>query len=210
MNTSETLIFNPLLLSGTSSIIIFEILNRLKVLKNKSSDLSDQIVMVLLMCTILMELNCWQDYEHCVKSAGIWSFSGPHFSAFGLITEIYRVNLSIQSECGKMRTRKTSNTNTYAVKLISANTNLDKIFKTPWTYFATAVGILKQLSTFPFPQITQIKENLLRKLITNFLFEPKWRNSNWTFPFWIKWSQWQGEYIDNFKTLSSKRYSWKL
>ena len=132
MNTSETLFFNPLLLSGTSSIIIFEILNRLKVLKNKSSDLSDQIVMVLLMCTILMELNCLQDYEHCVKSAGIWGFTGPHFSAFGLITEIYRLNLSIQSECGKMRTRKTSNTNTfYAVELISADTNLDKIFKTP-------------------------------------------------------------------------------
>ena len=36
-------------------------------------------------------------------------FSGPYFSAFGLNMEIYKVNLRIQSECGKIRTRKTPN-----------------------------------------------------------------------------------------------------
>ena len=35
-------------------------------------------------------------------------FSGPYFPAFGLNTEIYGVNLRIQSECGKIRTRKNS------------------------------------------------------------------------------------------------------
>ena len=35
-------------------------------------------------------------------------FSGLHFPVFGLNTEIYRVNLRIQSECRKIRTRKTS------------------------------------------------------------------------------------------------------
>ena len=36
-------------------------------------------------------------------------FSGPHFPAFGLNTEIYySVNLRIQSECGNMRTRRNS------------------------------------------------------------------------------------------------------
>ena len=43
---------------------------------------------------------------HCVKSVRIQSFSGPHFPAFGLNTETYRVNLHIQSGYGKMRTRK--------------------------------------------------------------------------------------------------------
>ena len=34
-------------------------------------------------------------------------FSGSYFPVFGLNTEIYRVNLCIQSEYGKIRTRKT-------------------------------------------------------------------------------------------------------
>ena len=33
-------------------------------------------------------------------------FSGPYFPAFGLNTDRYSVSLCIQSECGKMRTRK--------------------------------------------------------------------------------------------------------
>ena len=47
---------------------------------------------------------------HCVKSVRIWSCYGPHFPAFGLNTERYSVSLRIQSECGKMRTRLTPNT----------------------------------------------------------------------------------------------------
>ena len=47
---------------------------------------------------------------HCVKGVFIWSFSGPHFPAFGLTTERYSVSYRIQSECGKVRTRKTPNT----------------------------------------------------------------------------------------------------
>ena len=35
-------------------------------------------------------------------------FSGPYFPAFGLNTERYEVSLRIQSECGKIRTRKKS------------------------------------------------------------------------------------------------------
>ena len=65
MNTSETLFFHPLLLSGKSSIIVFEIRNRLVLLKNKSLGLTEQVLMVRLMCIILMELNCLQDYELC-------------------------------------------------------------------------------------------------------------------------------------------------
>ena len=50
---------------------------------------------------------------HCVKSVRIWSYSGPHFPAFGLNTERYGESLRIQSECGKIRTRITPNTNTF-------------------------------------------------------------------------------------------------
>ena len=48
--------------------------------------------------------------KHCVKSVHIRSYSDPHFPAFGL-------NNRIQSDCGKMETRLTPNTDTfYAVK----------------------------------------------------------------------------------------------
>ena len=43
-----------------------------------------------------------------VKSFRILSFSGPYFPAFGLNTKRYEVSLRIQSECGKIRTRKNS------------------------------------------------------------------------------------------------------
>ena len=43
------------------------------------------------------------------KEALIRSFSRPYFPAYGLNTEIYLVNLLIQSKCGKIRSRKTPN-----------------------------------------------------------------------------------------------------
>ena len=51
--------------------------------------------------------------SHCVKSVRTRSFSGPDFPAFRLHMERYSVSLRIQSECGKIRTRKTPNTNTF-------------------------------------------------------------------------------------------------
>ena len=51
--------------------------------------------------------------HHCVKSARIRSFSGPYFHAFGLSMERHGVPLYIQFECGKIRTRKTPNADTF-------------------------------------------------------------------------------------------------
>ena len=48
-----------------------------------------------------------------IKSVRVRSFSGPYFPAFGLNTEVYSVNLHIQSECGKIRPRKTPNADTF-------------------------------------------------------------------------------------------------
>ena len=45
---------------------------------------------------------------HCVKSIPIWNYYGPYFTAFGLKMEIYEINVRIQSECSKIRTRKTN------------------------------------------------------------------------------------------------------
>ena len=45
----------------------------------------------------------------CLYSELFWSV----FSALGLNMENYRINLHIQSECGKVWTRKTSNTDTF-------------------------------------------------------------------------------------------------
>ena len=56
---------------------------------------------------------------HCVKSVRIRSYSGPHFPAFELNTERYRVSLHFQSQCGKMRTRITPNTVTFYAVVVS-------------------------------------------------------------------------------------------
>ena len=58
-----------------------------------------------------------QKVKHSVQNVRIRNYSGPHFLAFGLNTERYGVSLRIQSECGKIRTRTTPNTDTfYAVR----------------------------------------------------------------------------------------------
>ena len=52
-------------------------------------------------------------YFLCLKIARTESFSGPLSSTFGLNKERYTVFLRIQSECGKIRTRKTQNTDNF-------------------------------------------------------------------------------------------------
>ena len=63
-----------------------------------------------------------------VKSVRIWSYSGPHFPhfpAFGPNMGRYGVSLRIQSKCGKMWTRITTNSDTfYAVKAVNKLLNL--------------------------------------------------------------------------------------
>ena len=59
-----------------------------------------------------LQINIFGD-DHCVKSVRIRSHSGLHFPVFRLNTERYEVSLRIQSECGKIRTRITLNTDTF-------------------------------------------------------------------------------------------------
>ena len=60
-----------------------------------------------------MEIKQFKKLMDCVKSVRICSFSGPHFPKFGLNTEGYGVSFRIQSECGKIQTSKTPNTDTF-------------------------------------------------------------------------------------------------
>ena len=54
-----------------------------------------------------------------MKGVSIRRFSGPYFSAFGLNTRRYEVSLCIQSKYGKIRTRKTPNTDTSHAVLLA-------------------------------------------------------------------------------------------
>ena len=60
---------------------------------------------------------------HCVKSVSIRSYSGPHFSAFGLNTERYSVYLCIQSRCWKIWPRTTPNTDTFCAAYVYLGLN---------------------------------------------------------------------------------------
>ena len=51
--------------------------------------------------------------QYYVKSVRVQSYSCPYFPEFGLNTERHEVSLHIQSECGKIRTRITPNTDTF-------------------------------------------------------------------------------------------------
>ena len=55
---------------------------------------------------VYMGLGYIPELHRKVSKYGV--FSGPHFRAFGLNTEIYGVKLRIKSKCGKIRTRKSS------------------------------------------------------------------------------------------------------
>ena len=65
--------------------------------------------MLLYLLRNLPRLDPW----YCVKSVRICSYSGTYFPIFGLNTERYGVCLCIHSECGKIRTRITPNTDTF-------------------------------------------------------------------------------------------------
>ena len=57
-------------------------------------------------------------HARCLKNVRIRSFSGPYFPTLELNREKYSVSLRIQPECGKIRTRKTPNTDPfYAVSI---------------------------------------------------------------------------------------------
>ena len=68
-------------------------------------------------------------YSHCVKIIRIRSFSGLYFPAFELNTERYSVSVRIKYEWGKIRARKTPNTDTFhAVSVKTKSAGRKNIF----------------------------------------------------------------------------------
>ena len=81
---------------------------------NNSRKLS-KVSLAVLRPTALLNINSIMVFLpdfHCANSSRIRSYSVPYFPKFGLNTERYFVYLRIQSECGKIRTRITPNTDT--------------------------------------------------------------------------------------------------
>ena len=59
-------------------------------------------------------MEIWKQVRRALhKNLRIGRFYGPFFPAFGLSTERYGVSVRIQSECRKIRGRKTPNTDTF-------------------------------------------------------------------------------------------------
>ena len=60
-----------------------------------------------------VNLRCLYAYLLVCESVSIWSFSGPYFPSFELNMERYSISVRIQSEFGKIWTRKTPNMHTF-------------------------------------------------------------------------------------------------
>ena len=73
---------------------------------------------------------------HCIKSVRIRSLSGPYFPVFRLNMERYGISLRIQSECGKIRTKKTPNKDTFHA--VADNCIIDKILG-EYLFFASNI-----------------------------------------------------------------------
>ena len=94
---------------------------------------SDSFFKFILLLSWDIQLNPESLNFHSVKSVHIRSFSGPYSPAFGLNTEIYFLNLRIQSECGKIRTTETPNMDTTHAVFITNNFFLwDPILRKFW------------------------------------------------------------------------------
>ena len=79
--------------------------------------------------------------HHCVKSVRIRSFSRPYFPAFGLNTEI-------QSECGKIRTRKTPNTDIFHAACNETFKNYSQKFCNIALSFFIHAQVIRLISTY--------------------------------------------------------------
>ena len=75
--------------------------------------ITEEIVNGNIFCAV-SDIGCGLHFQIYTEALAAWKaskygvISGPYFSTFGLNTERYFVSLRIQSECGKIRIRKTN------------------------------------------------------------------------------------------------------
>ena len=114
---------------------------------------------------------------HCVKSVRILSYSGLHFPSFGQNTERYGVSHRIQSECGKIRTRITPNTDTFHAvnnSFISLK-KLRKLFSQNKSLFWKILpkhAIIEQLHVNFLWEISHSFDELVTTIVFRFLVQP--------------------------------------
>ena len=68
----------------------------------------------LFLFAAILNIDCNCHHLHCVKSVHIQNYSDPHFPAFRLNTERYKVSFRIQSKCDRI----TPNTDTFLAVLV--------------------------------------------------------------------------------------------
>ena len=98
---------------------------------NNSRKLS-KVSLAVLRPTALLNINSIMVFLpdfHCANSSRIQSYSVPYFPKFGLNTERYFVYLRIQSECGKIRTGKTPNRNSFHAVILTNSCQLSHVFQ---------------------------------------------------------------------------------
>ena len=105
---------------------------------------------------------------HCVKSVHIRGFSGRYFPVFGLNTKRYGASLRIQFECGKKRTRKTPNTDTFHAALVCKRTTKKYI-----------VTSLREQNSFSFSFYQH--QVFILQLMQKYLFKIEFQSSNASF-----------------------------
>ena len=108
--------------------------------------------------------------HYCVKTVRIWSFFGLYFPAFGLNTERYGVSLLIHSKCGKIRTRKTPNTDAFhAVHSVHIH-QMKNITRNPHTLNFCLV-VTEAARDFLQKNVLKIFDKSTRKHLRRLLFQ---------------------------------------
>ena len=108
--------------------------------------------------------------HYCVKTVRIWSFFGLYFPAFGLNTERYGVSLLIHSKCGKIRTRKTPNTDAFhAVHSVHIH-QMKNITRNPHTLNFCLVVTEAAARDFLQKNVLKIFDKSTRKHLRRLLF----------------------------------------
>ena len=90
---------------------------------------------------LIFIFSCYQRSTgyYCSKKVHIRSFSVPYFLGLGLNREIYSINLRIQSKWGKIRTRKTPNTDTFSAVISITDKHKNDILRYLSYYFTRLI-----------------------------------------------------------------------
>ena len=92
-----------------------------------------------------------------MKIVHIRKYSGPYFPAFALNMEMYFLSLRTQSECGKIRTRITSNTDTFYAVSVSCLFSLTFNVRDIWDIVNFPQFYQKFLTIFLEPRLLTSK-----------------------------------------------------